>query len=197
MLSYPSSLQDHPDFPTPLTPILPASPNLIVAYHRRSPMVTLGPQVLPPLSFTACHWPYPGSLAGARALYFPASSGLLPIMRGSANIPIQSDLSLNQTLPAIPVWRKFTRLHHSLYAAACGFGRHPRLGKTRIAASRLDTVSGQVRSVCYHTNPPSACTSKRAIDVSTTFRLIDNGLATSYHELLTRRSSRRDSKARV
>ena len=58
----------------------------------------------------------------------PADSGLLPNMRGSANIPTQSDLSLNQTLPAITVWRSVTRLHHSLYAAACGFGKHPWLG---------------------------------------------------------------------
>ena len=55
----------------------------------------------------------------------------------------------------------------------------------RISASRLGTVSGQVRPVCYHTNPPPAYTSKRAIDVTTTFRLIDNGLATSYHDILT------------
>ena len=183
MLSYPSSLQGHPDFPTPLTPILPDSPNLINAYHSRSPVETLGPQVLTPLSFTACHWPYPGSPAGARTLCFPASTGLLPFMRGSTNIPTESDLSLNRTLPAIPVRHQLTRLHHSLYAAACGFGRHPRLGKTRIAASRLGTVSGQIRPVCYHTNPPPAYTSKRAIDVTTTFRLIDNGLATSYHDI--------------
>ena len=86
MLSYPSSLQGHPDFPTPITPILPVSPNLIDAYHRRSPVETLGPQVLPPLSFTACHWPYPGSSAGAHTLYLPADSDLLPIKRGSARI---------------------------------------------------------------------------------------------------------------
>ena len=170
MLSYPSSLQSHSDFPTPLTPILPVSPNLIDAYHRRSPVETLGPQVLPPLSFTACHWPYPGSPAGAHTLYFPADSGLLPFMRGSANIPTQSDLSLNRTLPAISVRRNVTWLHHSLYAAACGFGRHPWLGKTRISASRLGTVSGQVRPVCYHTNPPPAYLSKRATDKIASFQ---------------------------
>jgi len=132
MLSYPSSLQNHSDFPTPITPILPALPSLIGAYHRRSPVETLGSQVLPPLSFTACRWPYPGSPAGAHTLCFPADTGLLPYMRGSANIPTESDLSLNRTLPAITVRRNVTELHHSLYATACGFGRHPRLGKTRI-----------------------------------------------------------------
>jgi len=87
MLSCPSSLQGHSDFPTPITPILPVSPNLIDAYRRRSPAETLGSQVLPPLSFTACHWPYPGSPAGAHTLSFPAGSGLLPGFRGSACIP--------------------------------------------------------------------------------------------------------------
>ena len=125
MLSCPSSLQSHSDFPTPVTPILPASPNLIGAYHRWSPVETLGSQVLPPLSFTACRWPYPGSPAGAHTLCFPASTGLLPYKRGSAYIPTDSDLSLSRTLPAIIVRRHVTWLHHSLYATACGFGKHP------------------------------------------------------------------------
>ena len=125
MLSCPSSLQSHSDFPTPVTPILPASPNLIGAYHRWSPVETLGSQVLPPLSFTACHWPYPGSPAGAYTLCFPAGIGLLPYKRGSAYIPTKSDLSLNRTLPAITVRHHVTWLHHSLYATACGFGKHP------------------------------------------------------------------------
>jgi len=34
-------------------------------------------------------------------------------------------------------------------------------------ASRLGTVSGQVQPVCYHTNPPPAYLSKRAIDMIT------------------------------
>ena len=125
MLSCPSSLQGHSDFPTPLTPILPVSPNLIGAYRGRSPTETLGSQVLPPLSFTACHWPYPGSPAGAHTLSFPAGSGLLPGLTGSACIPASRGLSLTRTLPATAVRVFLTRLHHSLYATACGFGRPP------------------------------------------------------------------------
>jgi hypothetical protein len=125
VLSCPSSLQSHSDFPTPITAILPASPNLMAAYRRRSPAETLGSQILPPLSVTACRWPYPGSLPGANALYFPDSSGLLPKYRGSACIPALQGLSPNRTLPAIAVRSHLTRLHHSLYATACGFGRHP------------------------------------------------------------------------
>jgi hypothetical protein len=132
MLSCSSSLQGHSDFPTPITRLLPVSPDLRKAYHSWSPAETLGSQVLPPLSFTACHWPYPGSPSGAFALCFPDGSGLLPKNRGSACIPAQRGSSLNQTLPAITVRSSFTKLHHSLYAAACGFGKHPWLGKTRI-----------------------------------------------------------------
>jgi hypothetical protein len=125
MLSCPSSLPGHSDFPTPITAILPVSPDLMAAYRRRSPAETLGSQVLPPLSVTACRWLYPGSPPGAYALYFPGSSGLLPEKRGSASIPALQGLSLNRTLPAISVRSNLTRLHHSLYATACGFGRHP------------------------------------------------------------------------
>ena len=103
MLSCPSSLPGHSDFPTPVTPILPVSPSLIGAYRGQSPAETLGSQVLPPLSFTACHWPYPGSPAGAHALFFPAGSDLLPVLIGSACIPDLRGLSLTRTLPAIAV----------------------------------------------------------------------------------------------
>jgi len=125
MLSCLSSLQGHSDFPTPVTHLLPVSPDLNHAYRRWSPAETLGSQALPPLSVTACRWPYPGSPSGAYALCFPDGSGLLPKSRGSACIPAQRGLSLNQTLPAISVRSPFTKLHHSLYAAACGFGKHP------------------------------------------------------------------------
>jgi hypothetical protein len=125
MLSCPSSLPGHSDFPTPITSILPVSPDLIQAYRRRSPAETLGSQVFPPLSVTACRWPYPGSLPGAHTLCFPGSSGLLPNYRGSAGIPAMQGLSLNRTLPAIAVRSHLTRLHHSRDATACGFGRHP------------------------------------------------------------------------
>jgi hypothetical protein len=86
MLSYPSSLQSHSDFPTPITAILPVSPDLVAAYRRRSPAETLGSQVLPPLSVTACRWLYPGSPSSAYALCFLDGDGLLPDYRGSARI---------------------------------------------------------------------------------------------------------------
>ena len=73
--------------PTSITAILPVSPDLIAAYRRQSPAETLGSQVSPPLSVTACRWPYPGSPPGACALCFPGNSGLLPKFTGSACIP--------------------------------------------------------------------------------------------------------------
>ena len=76
----------HSDFHTPTTRILKVSANLIRAYRGQSPAETLGSQVLPPLSFTACRRPYSGSLPGAYTLYFPDSLGLLPKNRGSACI---------------------------------------------------------------------------------------------------------------
>jgi hypothetical protein len=45
MLSYPSSLQNHSDFPTPATPLLPVSSGLTSAYHSRNSVETLGSQV--------------------------------------------------------------------------------------------------------------------------------------------------------
>lgn len=125
MFSCPSSLPGHSDFPASLTRLLPVSSDLKRAYRSWSSAETLGPQVLPPLSFTACRRPYPGFPSGAFTLSSPDDSGLLLNYRGSASIPALRGLSLNQTLPAIPVRSSFTRLHRSLYATACGFGQHP------------------------------------------------------------------------
>jgi hypothetical protein len=156
LLSSPSSLQDQSDFPTPIISFLPVSPDLKMTYRNRSPAETLGAQVLPPLSFTACRWPYPGSPASALALYFPADSGLLPVNRGSACIPTARGLSLTRTLPAITVQVVFTRLHHSLYATACGFGRPPRLGTTHTpCGSSRDRVGASSARVLPH--EPALC----------------------------------------
>jgi hypothetical protein len=125
-----------------------------------------------PLSFTACRWPYSGSHAGVHTLCFPTCSGLLPVCTGSACIPAMRSLSLTRTLPTIPARIHFTKLHHSLYATACGFGQYPWLGTTRFSASLLGTVSGQVQPACYHANPPPAYTSIRATDVITSFHVI-------------------------
>ncbi len=112
MLSCPSSLQGHSDFPTPIARLLPVSPDLNHAYRSWSSAETLGSQILPPLSVTACHRPYSGSLSGAHALFFPVSLGLLPKYRGSAGIPTLQGLSLNRTLPVITVRSHLTMLHH-------------------------------------------------------------------------------------
>jgi hypothetical protein len=86
-------------------------PTLKVSYVV-SPVITSKPLRLPyalntylagpPLSFTACRWPYPGSLTGAHALCFPASSGLLPSIKGSARIPyrVYPFIGLSQLYPS-------------------------------------------------------------------------------------------------
>jgi len=45
LLSYPSSLKSHSDFPTPVTPLLPVSSGLIDAFRSQSSAETLGSQV--------------------------------------------------------------------------------------------------------------------------------------------------------
>ncbi len=114
MLSYPSSLQNHSDFPTPITPLLPVSSNLNNAYHSRNSVETLGSQV--PHHYLSPHaiGYTPGSLQVLFTLYFPADIGLLQLSRGSACIPSSTDLSLPRTLPAITVRVSLTKLHHSL-----------------------------------------------------------------------------------
>lgn len=105
MSSYPSSLQDHSDIPTLITSILLLLYNLISAYLIRSYEETLGLQVLLPLSFSSCREPYPGSSAGAHAIYFPANIGAFSSKgKDRRVVRPRANLSRNQTLPAIPVW---------------------------------------------------------------------------------------------
>lgn len=173
MLSCPSSLPGHSDFPTPITSILPVSPDLLAAYRRRSPAETLGSQVFPPLSVTACHRPYSGSLSGAHALSFPDSIGLLPHSRGSAGISAAAEFIPQSNSPSYirptSVLRSCTvrfMLRPAVLASTPGWVR------PAISASRLGTVSGQVQPACCHANPPPAYLSKRAIDKTTSFQVI-------------------------
>ena len=49
--------------------------------------------------------------------------------------------------------------------------RTPDWVKPVLTVGRLGTVSGQVQPVCYHTNPPPAYISKRAIDMISSFQV--------------------------
>ncbi len=106
--------------PYALNSTLRSLSRLYAAYHCRNTVGTQGSQVQHSYSFNAFKRPYPGSSTGACALCFPVNYGLLHKRRRSAYI-----LSRIRTLPAITVRTELTGLHHSLYAAACGFGRHP------------------------------------------------------------------------
>ena len=126
MLSLPSSLQGHSDFPTPITNFSPVSSDLKLLTAVRVLRRRWDLRYYISSSFTACHRPYSGSFAGAYALSFPANIGLLSKRRRSASILInRSGLSRNRTLPVMSVRRSLTKLHRSLYPAACGFGKHP------------------------------------------------------------------------
>ena len=128
---------------------------------------TLGSQVLPLISFTACHRPYSGSLIGACTLCFPVSIGLLPKYRGSAYIPalqVYPSIGLPQLCPSDHILRGCTIRLTLRPAVLAGT---PDWVKPAYPASRLGTVSGQVQPACYHANPPSAYISIRAIDMIT------------------------------
>ena len=88
VLSHPSSLQGPSDIPPSLTPILPVSSSLIIAYHHRSRWRRWDFRSGSPSSLSACRWPYPGSPAGAHALCFPAGIGLPHKRKGSTCIPL-------------------------------------------------------------------------------------------------------------
>ncbi len=86
MLSLPSSLQDRSDFPAPIIGPCGFHTACTQLTVSRSNTEIQGSQVQHSYSFTACHWPYPGSSTGACALCFPVDYGLLHLRRRSAYI---------------------------------------------------------------------------------------------------------------
>ena len=125
MLSYPSSLPGHSDFPyahnTSLASFTQLESHLLPLEFSRNGGISS------PTSIIFHRMPLALPRVPVRCLFpfFPDSSGFLPNTRGSACITANRCLSLNRTLSAIPVRSHLTKLHHSLYATACGFGRHP------------------------------------------------------------------------
>ncbi len=93
-----------------------SSPTSIIFHHM--------PMAIPRVPYQ-CSCPLrrvgstPHASLSLQALAFPSNE------KGQRVSPISRSLSLSQTLPAFSVWLNLTRLHHSLYASACGFGRHP------------------------------------------------------------------------
>ena len=130
MLSCPSSLQGHSDFPTPVTPLLSVSSGLTGAYHSRNAVETLGSQV--PHRYLSPHaiGYTPGPLqvlapfTSLQALAFSKSRVDRRVVRHRRIYPSPglSQLSL-------PGYRLRSCTIRFL-ATACGFGRHPWLGTT-------------------------------------------------------------------
>ena len=114
MLSYPSSLQNHSDFPTPVTPLLPVSSGLTRAYHSRNSVETLGSQV--PHHYLSPHaiGHTPGPLqvltpfTSLQTLAFSKHREDQRVVRHRRIYPSP------RTLPAILVRVSLTKLHHSL-----------------------------------------------------------------------------------
>ncbi len=86
VLSLPSSLQDRSDFPASAIGPCGSHTACTQLTVSRSHTEIQGSQVQHSYSFTACHWPYPGSSTGACALCFPVNIGLLHSRRRSACI---------------------------------------------------------------------------------------------------------------
>ena len=172
MLSYPSSLQGHSDFPTPVTSILPVSPNLIDAYRRLEPCRDAG--ISGPTSVIFHRMPMAIPRVPCRCIcpLLPCRLWPSPFMQ---RIGVYSDY-----LGFIPHPDSPSYIHPMRCSRGCTIrfmlrpavlAGTPDWVKPTSNASRLGTVSGQVQPVCYHTNPPSAYTPIRATDVVTSFHV--------------------------
>jgi hypothetical protein len=196
VLSHPSSLSGHSDFPNAHDRLLSVSPDLQTADRRRS--VVKNSTTLRKrrdlrydlsLTFLACHWPYSGSCAGARPLCFPAHIGLPPRRTGSASIPprgfVPQPDSPGNTCPATTHGAAPFVLYYGLrFWQASLTGLNP---EAMTVQSRRDAVSGHVQPIRYRTNPPSASVPERGIGTTATFTLQVREFHTSYTPALCRR----------
>lgn len=183
LLSCPSSLQSHSDFPTPVTNLLPLSPGLMLVWRGWSTAQTLGSQVLPPLSVTACHWPYPGSPSSAHALCFLDGAGLLPIYRGSAHIPA------HRVYPSTRLSQQCLSGRH-LRGCTIRFMLRPAVSASTPDWVRHDNFRRAVSVPCRGKFGPCVTTRtrpqptypKEQLIRQPPFRSLDSGLATSHVE---------------
>ena len=126
VLSHPSSLQGRSDIPLPVTPFLPVLSDLSSAFRLRRSTEAVGLQVQVSSLFPHIPMALPRVPNRFTCPFYPLSAMAFPInVEGRRVAHLSMGLSLNRTLPAMPVRSHLTRLHHSLYATACGFGRHP------------------------------------------------------------------------
>ena len=167
MLSCPSSLPGHSDFPTPVTCILKVSSNLIMLtagrvlrrrWDLRSFLRYLSPHAV---GLTPGPWQVLTPFSSLSALAFSLK---IEDRRISPLCGVHPSTGLSQLYPSGHILRSCTvrfMLRPAVLAST------PDWVKLAFSASRLGTVSGQVQPVCYHTNPPSAYISKREIDMIT------------------------------
>ena len=174
MLSPPSSLPGPSDIPPPVARLLPVSSDLRLSLpppKYGGGGRTSGPR-LRSLSPHAAGLT-PGSRQVLAPSCFPAGTGLPQNRSGSACIPKLSGLSRSRTLSAIPVRAYLTRLHHSLYATACGFGWHPGLSTTLVTKTVAFAAPcrGKFSRPVTRTTRPQPTHPKRATGVAISFQI--------------------------
>lgn len=174
VLSRPSSLQGPSDIPPPVARILPVSSDLrpsLPPPKYGGGGRTSGPR-LRSLSPHADGLT-PGSRQVRAPSFFPAGTGLPQNRSGSACIPSLSGLSRSRTLSAMPVRAYLTRLHHSLYATACGFGWHPGLSTTSVTKTVAFAAPcrGKFSRPVTSATRPQPTHPKRATGVAISFQI--------------------------
>ena len=115
----------------------------------------------------------PGSRQVLAPSFFPAGTGLPQNRSGSACIPSLSGLSRSRTLSAMTVRAYLTRLHHSLYATACGFGWHPGLSTTPVTSTVAFAAPcrGKFSRPVTRTTRPQPTHPKRATGVAISLQI--------------------------
>ena len=170
-MSYPSSLQGHSDFPTPLTPNLAGFTQLdlclLPSEYGRDAGIS-GPT-------SAIFHRMPLAIPRVPCRCFRP---LLPYRRWPSpnhkRIGVYSEALGFIPHPGSPSYIRPVSGHGAAPFALCyglRFWPAPLAGYNPQFASVLGTVSGQVQPMCYHMNPPPAYTSKRATDVATSFQV--------------------------
>ena len=162
LLSGPSTLQGHSDFPQLLTPALPVSSNLACAYRRRITAEAGGSQVRFPVRSPRMPLTLPRVPCRCICLFFPAGIGLPLNSTGSACSPALAEFVPHSGSPS---YMRPVRYHE---AASFVFVLRP-AGLAGTPDWVRGTVSGQVPPRCYHPNAPPAYISLKATGMAGSF----------------------------
>ena len=185
MLSFPSTLQGHSDFPTPITGILPGSSdlnqlttdgNLRRRQDLRSNICFLSPHAI-------------GLTPGLPRVLVPFTSSRVlafPISVEGRQVSHQSIGFIPQ--PDSPSYNSPALCYGAAPFALC-YGLRiwlaPLTGYDLIVPSRHGTLSRQVQPECYHPNPPPAYIPKRVTGMVVTLQTTRKQTRNRVHACLT------------